>query len=100
MTGYGGIADAFLAALREEDLYDCIICVYGVDNRIEERDSPYNLARRQLISLFGEESIADAVSFCTNPNILQYFLLAADSLDKIALESSSKKVNSTLVHQY
>lgn len=100
VTGYGGIADAFLSALREDGLFDCVICVYDVDNRIGEKDSPYNLTREQLVSLFGDESIADAVSFCTNPNILQYFLLAADSLDKVALESTSKKTNSMLVHQY
>lgn len=98
--GYGGIADAFLSALREGELYDCVICAYDVDNRAAERKSPFNLVRKQLTLLFGDESITDAVSFCTNPNILQYFLLAADSLDKVSLVSTSKMVNTIYVHRY
>lgn len=99
-NGYGGIANAFLSALREDNLFDCIVCVYDVDNRIDEPNSPYNSTRKQLTSLFGDENITDAVSFCTNPNILQYFLLAADSIDKVALTSTSKVTNTSLVHKY
>ncbi|MCQ2743105.1 MAG: hypothetical protein MJ239_07475 [Bacilli bacterium] len=97
--GSGKIPDVFISAFREP-LYDCVICVYDVDGRINDSASPYNSTRNKLISFFGDEKIADAVSFCTNPNILQLFLLAADPLQKVALKATSKKSNSALVHQY
>lgn len=98
--GSGGIPDAFLIALRENELYDCIVCVYDVDNRINDIHSPYNLIRTRLNSLFGDDKITDYVSFCTNPNILQLFLLAADSLKNVSLTSTSKSENTSLVHKY
>lgn len=98
-TGYGDIADAYLLSLREE-LYDCVICVYDVDNRISDTKSPYNITRSRLMAIFQNEEIVDAISFCTNPNILQYILLFADSLDNVALTSSSKAINTKLIHNY
>lgn len=98
--GYGGIADAFLSALREGELFDCVICVFDVDNRLADKNSPYARTRKQLFSIFGNGKIVDAVSFCTNPNILQYFLLAADTLDKVSLKLTSKAENTPLVHKY
>ena len=97
--GYGSIADALLYALREE-LFDCVICVYDVDNRQNDDKSPYSICRSHLISIFEDEKIVDAISFCTNPNILQFFLLAADKLSNVALQSSSKSANSDIVHKY
>lgn len=98
--GYGGIGDCFLSALREGDLYDCILCVYDVDNKIGDPKSPYNLTRSQLNLLFGDEEITDKVSFCTNPNILQLILLFADKLDNVKLNTTSKTTNTKLVHNY
>ena len=98
-SGYGNIADAFLIALRD-DFYDCVICVYDVDNRIKDNDSPYAIVRSELMSIFGNEEVADAVSFCTNPNILQYILLFADVLTNVSLNVSSKKTNSEIIHKY
>ena len=98
-NGYGGIPDAVLFSLRE-DIYDCVVCVYDVDNRVEDEKSPYNITRKQLISIFEDERVVDAISFCTNPNILQYFLLAADSLNNVSLSFTSKTTNSKLVHKY
>lgn len=98
--GFGGIADAFLVALREDDLFDCIICVYDVDNRINDKKSPYNMVRNQLNLLFGNEKITESVSFCTNPNIMQLFLLAADTLQNVTLSITSKKINTSLIHKY
>lgn len=97
--GYGDIPDSFLESLRSE-LYDCVLCVYDVDNKANDDSSPFNRVRSSLLSVLGEESIVDAVSYCTNPNILQMFLLAADTLDNVALTSSSKKTNSQIVHKY
>lgn len=98
--GFGQIADYFLTALREDELYDCVVCVYDVDGKIDEPNSPYNIIRKQLNNTFGDETITDKVSFCTNPNILQLFLLAADTLDKTKLSTSSKQVNTEFVHRY
>lgn len=98
-NGYGGIPDAFLNTLRE-DIYDCVICVYDVDDRANDKYSPFNITRKQLTLLFGDENITDAVSFCTNPNILQYFLLACDTLDKVELKFTSKASNTPLVKKY
>ena len=98
-TGYGDIADAYLSSLRE-DMYDCVICVYDVDNKNGITKSPYNITRFRLMAIFQDEEIVDAISFCTNPNILQYILLLADSLEKVALKSTSKTTNTKLVHNY
>lgn len=98
--GYGNIADCFLNALREGELYDSVICAYDVDHRIEDFNSPFNQTREQLDSLFGEQNVTNAVSYCSNPNILQYFLLAADELNKVALTSTSKTRNTKLVNKY
>lgn len=98
--GYGGIADAFLSALREGELFDCVLCVYDVDNRVSESNSPFNITRKQLLSILGEAMVVDAVSFCTNPNILQYFLLAVDELPRVSLTGTSKTANTIYVHRY
>ncbi len=37
--GHGNIADLFLSALREGELYDCVICVFDVDDKAKQRDS-------------------------------------------------------------
>lgn len=97
--GSGNIGNKFLCALREE-IFDCIICVYDVDNKAKEEKSSYNLVRKDLKNIFGEDSLVDEVSFCSNPNILQYFLLFCDSLDKVALRSTSKVKNTCIVHKY
>lgn len=98
--GFGNIPDLFLSILREEGAFDCVLCIYDVDNRAKEKDSPYAWVRKKLISLFGDEFIVDSFSFCSNPNILQYFLLAADALENVALKSTSKKANTSLIHKY
>lgn len=98
-TGYGSIADALLYALRE-DLYDCVVCLYDVDNRQNESNSPFSTCRNHLMSIFQNQNIVDAISFCTNPNILQFFLLAADKLCNVELKGSSKALNSKVVHKY
>lgn len=100
VSGYGNIASYLINALREEDRYDCVICVYDVDNKVDDINSPFNIARNKIKRFFGSEKMANAVSFCTNPNILQMFLLIADNLNNVALKSTSKQTNSSLVHKY
>ena len=51
-------------------------------------------------NLQGEAMVVDAVSFCTNPNILQYFLLAMDELPQVSLTCTSKAANTIYVHRY
>lgn len=97
--GFGEVADLFLESIREE-LYDCVFCVYDVDNKSMDPKAPFNQVRCMLISILGNEHAVELVSFCTNPNILQLFLLAADRLSNVSLTSSSKKNNSELVHRY
>lgn len=98
-SGVGSIPDLFLSKLRD-DLYDCILCAFDVDNRASDKRSQYSIARQKLNSIFGDEAVTDNVCFCSNPNILQLFLLAADTLDKVALKSTSKESNTEIVHKY
>ncbi len=98
-TGYGGIADAYLSSLRE-GMFDCILCVYDVDNKANIKNSPFNITLDKITQIFNDRLVAELVSYCTNPNILQLFLLAADKLDNTRLTSSSKAINSVLVHKY
>lgn len=86
--------------MREEDRYDCVICVYDVDNKANDSASPYNITKNKIKRFFGNEEVVNAVSFCTNPNILQLFLLIADTLENVSLKSTSKSTNSSLVHKY
>lgn len=57
------------------------------------------MVRNQLNLLFGNEKITESVSFCTNPNIMQLFLLAADTLQNV-ISTTSKKINTSLIHKY
>ena len=97
--GAGNIPDLFLASLRSE-LYDCVFCVYDVDNKANELDSQFSKTRKMLLSVLGDEKLVNIVSVCTNPNILQFYLLAADTLSNVALSSGSKRANSPIVHKY
>ena len=97
--GSGAVADLFLLALRD-DYYDCVVAVYDVDNRQNESGSPYNKTRKQLFDVLGDWELVDLVSFCTNPNILQLFLLAMDTLKNVALIKTSKTYNTEIVHKY
>lgn len=97
--GAGNIPDLLLDALRLE-LYDCVFCVYDVDNKADDYNSQFNKTRGMLLSVLGEEKLVDIISVCTNPNILQFYLLAADVLNNVSLINGSKKANSSLVHKY
>ncbi|MBE6135992.1 MAG: hypothetical protein E7181_01835 [Erysipelotrichaceae bacterium] len=97
--GAGNIPDLLLNALRLE-VYDCIFCVYDVDNKADDLNSQFNKTRGMLLSVLGDEKLVDVISICTNPNILQFYLLAADELSNVSLVNGSKKINSPIVHKY
>ncbi len=80
--------------------YDLILCVYDVDNRAEDQDSPFSKTRKGLKNVLQKDEKVDGVSFCTNPNIIQFFLLGADKLENVKLTSTSKAVNSKILHKY
>lgn len=97
--GHGNIAPYFQSEISN-DFYDCIICVYDVDNRIDESDSPYSLTRNALKEILLVDEKVDDVSFCTNPNIVQFFLLGADKLDNVKMFCTSKTINTELLNKY
>ena len=99
VSGYGNFGDTALSILRSDN-YDCVLFVYDVDNKSNDQDSPFNIVQKTLFNIFGDRKIVDKVSFCTNPNILQYFLLAMDELNNVKLTSSSKAKNTPIVHKY
>lgn len=99
VEGSGNIAPYFQSEISNE-YYDCIICVYDVDNKINEKDSPYNKVRSALKEVLLSDDRVDAVSVCTNPNVAQFFLLGADELSKVSLSSTSKTSNTTLLNKY
>lgn len=97
--GSGSIASLYQYARAQEE-YDCVLCVYDVDYRQDEKKSPYNNVVYELTLILGKSDLVKKVSFCTNPNILQLLLLGCDSFDKVKLFKSSKKDNTPIVHKY
>lgn len=97
--GYGNLAPYFHGAFNNDE-YDCTMCVYDVDNRHREEESPFCQVQANLLEVLGSQEAVDAISLCTNPNILQMFLLCCDSLERVAITTSSKRENSSLVTRY
>lgn len=97
--GYGNIAPYFQSVFNN-DKYDCVMCVYDVDDRCQEKDSPFCQVQAGLLEVLGTQEAVDAVSLCTNPSILQMFLLCCDSIECVAITTSSKRENSPLVTRY
>ena len=97
--GYGNIG-AYFQEFYSDPSYDCVIAIYDVDNKSNDNNSPYSFVRKELLSILGDASEVDLVSFCTNPNILQIILLGCDKLPNVSLSTSSKSVNSSIVHKY
>jgi len=83
-----------------DDVYDCVVCVYDVDFKFNEESSAFNKVRNDLYSILGDYALVDSVSFCTNPNILQILLLGCDDLSFVKLNSASKKENTKIVNRY
>ena len=97
--GYGNVAPYYQSYISREDV-DCVLAVYDVDNKMNEVNSTYNHVLNGLTSILGEKRCAKAVSICTNPNILQIFLLGCDCLKNVAITSTIKANNSTLLEKY
>lgn len=97
--GFGNVASLYQNAFIQDE-YDCVLCVYDVDYRQSEKDSPYNTVVGQLTLVLGKKTSVMAISFCTNPNILQMLLLGCDDFEKVKLTSGSKKGNTKIVHKY
>ena len=97
--GSGRIPAYFQAAISDE-YYDAIFCLYDVDNKINEKNSPYNNVRNNLKKILQDDKRVDAVSICTNPNILQFFLLGVDKLENVKLTKTGKESNTEILHKY
>ena len=97
--GFGTVAAFYQSEMNSEN-HDCNLCVYDVDYRQNEEESPYRHIQEQLLLILGKKEMVDKISFCTNPNILQILLLGCDSVDKVKLMSGSKKDNTGIVHKY
>lgn len=97
--GFGDVASYYQSAFVQEE-YDCVLCVYDVDYRQDEKESPYNHIVKELTLILGNASMVKAISFCTNPNILQMLLLGCDCFDNVKLLDGSKKANTPIVHKY
>lgn len=98
-SGEGNIP-AYFQTYESDEIYDYVFCVYDVDNLANDNNSNFNQTRKKLFRILGTEKAVDAISLCTNPNILQWNLLACDKLENVALKSTSKSENTPLVHKY
>lgn len=97
--GFGNIPFLYQYYLSD-DYYDLILCIYDVDNRIKDQNSPYNHVRKGLNDILLDDEKVNSASFCTNPNIIQFFLLGADKLENVKLTSTFKSINSKILHKY
>ncbi len=83
------------------DRYDAIFCVYDVDGRQKEQDSPFCRVRNSLKAVLGSIQAVESISLCTNPNILLFYLLGpakpAEIRGKLV---PSKTANTNLLHAY
>ncbi len=77
--GFGNIASYYQSYISNDEI-DVVFAVYDVDYRQNEEDSPFRTVRKQLLEILGYENSVNAASLCTNPNILQLFLLAKDTV--------------------
>lgn len=98
--GFGKVAAFYQSEMNGEG-HDCNLCVYDVDYRQNENESPYNHIRKELLLILGKKEMVDKISFCTNPNILQILLLGCVAdISQVKLISGSKKDNTEIIHKY
>ena len=90
----------YFQQLSSDPSLDCVVTVYDVDNGASDPKSPYSTTRRELLSILGDDDAVSAVSFCTNPNILQILLMGCGNPNEIGLVSTSKSVNASIVEKY
>ena len=97
-AGGGGAVVPLFQDYLSYELFDCVLCVYDVDYRQNEPDSPFSKIREGLMKVLAETAIVDSVSFCTNPNFLQIYLLSVKELSEVRLLDTSKTTNTAFVH--
>lgn len=98
-NGFGNIPIYYQAEISIP-YFDLVVCVYDVDGKIDDMNSPYNIVRKGLKEILQSDEKVDSISFCTNPNILQFLLLGVDLLENVKLTSTSKKKNTQLITKY
>lgn len=83
------------------DRYDAVYCVYDVDNRPHVNDSAFCMVKKKLKDVLGSIHSVQAISLCTNPNILLLYLLGPTDLSELEGKlKCSKEDNTGLVHKY
>lgn len=97
--GFGGVAPIYQDLINNEEI-GAVLAVYDVDYRYNETSSPFSTVHNQLKSILGSEKSVKAASLCTNPNILQLFLLGCDPLSIVSLTKTSKSQNTEMVNRY
>lgn len=97
--GAGNIPAYYQNALASEQ-HDCVLCVFDVDYKQKDINSPFSLTQKKLERILGNMNKVKKVCFCTNPNILLLFLLGFDKVKNVSYVKSSKKKNTELVHKY
>ena len=70
--GFGNVASLYQRAMFLED-YDCVLCVYDVDYRQNEKGSPYNCIVEQLTLVLGEVSEVQNASKTANTPIVHKY---------------------------
>lgn len=80
--------------------YDYVVAVYDVDGKADEPGSVYLETKRQLLDILATDKAVSAVSFCTNPNILQMLLMGCDKPESVCLSSTAKGENAEIVSRY
>ncbi len=97
-AGGEGSVPAFFHDYYSNPIYNCTVAVYDVDNKCNQDKSIYDSTKNKLENIVGEN--VDAISFCTNPNILQIILLGCNTIENVSLESTSKVDNEDIVSKY
>ena len=83
------------------DRYDAVYCVYDVDKRPHVNDSAFCTVKKKLKDVLGSIQSVQAISLCTNPNILLLYLLGPTDLSELEGNlKCSKEDNTGLVHKY
>lgn len=93
------IAAQYQDAISEEE-FDSVLCVYDVDYKMHDDKSSFSITQSQLTQVAGSKEAVDLISYCTNPNILLWFLIGKDTYDNVFEIDSVKGKNTELLHKY
>lgn len=98
-NGAQKIAAQYQDAISEEE-FDCVLCVYDVDYKMHDDKSSFSITRSQLLEVTGSKEAVSSISYCTNPNILLWFLIGRDIYKNVCEIDSVKGKNTELIHKY